>query len=188
MYPLISHDSNDNHDDSLFSNKQCSINSKEAFIMAENNLKNSISKLKKTVDNDFSYFNIQLTDGAELYLDPENLTASKKISLIKERDKIQSLIKSVIVLSYLVNDFNKKGFDQYQRFDFVALFVNNPLGKIMEWIKAKSRYQSVDSFDDELNNLTGLNNIYDDPYGATLIVDFLVACQNYVDYGKKVAM
>lgn len=54
----------------------------------------------------------------------------------------------------------------------------------MGWIKDKSQYQSVDGFNDELNNLTSLNNIYEETYGATLIIDFLVACQGYVDYGK----
>lgn len=156
--------------------------------MAENNLESFVStKLKEAIDNDFTCFDIQLTNEAELYLEPNILAASIKRNLIKERDKIQSLIKSVIVLSYFANDFNdnEKEFDLYQRFDFVASFVNNPLGKIIGWLKAKSQYQSVDSFNDELNNLTNLNNIYEETYGSTLIIDFLVACQGYVDYGKR---
>lgn len=151
--------------------------------MTKNNLKSFISKLRETVDNDFRYFSIQLTNEAEACLGPKYLNDLKE-----ERDKIQSLIKSVVVLSYLVNNFNKKEFSSHQRFDFVASFVNNPLGKIMEWIKVKSQYQFADSFDDELNNLTGLNNIHVETYGATHIIDFLVACQDYVNYGKKAVM
>lgn len=155
--------------------------------MAENDLESFVStKLKKAIDSDFTCFDIQLTNEAELYLEPKSLTASRKRNLIKERDRIQSLIKSVIVLSYFANDFNdnEKEFDLYQRFDFVASFVNNPLGKIIGWLKTKSQYQSVDGFNDGLNNLTSLNNIYEETYGSTLIIDFLVACQSYVNYGK----